>query len=142
MYWFCHTSTWIHHRYTRVPHPEPPSHLPPRTIPLGHPSAPGPSIQYRALNLDWWFVSYMILYMFQCHSPIFMLLLSNFESKILWSKFSIIDKSISISIFRYQEKEERKKQKKISPYFIRNNKKFVTFLLSLLNIRTKRFIQI
>ena len=22
LYWFCHTSTWIHHRYTRVPHPE------------------------------------------------------------------------------------------------------------------------
>ena len=38
-------------------------------IPLGHPSAPAPSIQYRALNLDWWLVSYMILYMFQCHSP-------------------------------------------------------------------------
>ena len=43
-------------------HPEPPSHLPPRTIPLGHPSAPAPSIQYPALKLDWWFISYMILY--------------------------------------------------------------------------------
>ena len=32
-------------------------------------SAPAPSIQYRALNLDWRLVSYMILYMFQCHSP-------------------------------------------------------------------------
>ena len=41
----------------------------PRTIPLGHPSAPAPSIQYRASNLDWRLVSYMILYMFQCHSP-------------------------------------------------------------------------
>ena len=69
LYWFCHTSTWIHHGCTRVPHLEPPSHLPPRTIPLGHPSAPAPSIQYHALNLDWRFVSYMILYMFQCHSP-------------------------------------------------------------------------
>ena len=56
MYWFCHTSTWIHHRCTRVPHPEPPSLLPPRTIPLGRPSAAAPSIQYRALNLDWRFV--------------------------------------------------------------------------------------
>ena len=46
-----------------------PPHLPPHTIPLGHPSAPAPSIQYHALNLDWQFVSYMILYMFQCHSP-------------------------------------------------------------------------
>ena len=27
------------------------------------------SIQYRALNLDWQLVSYMISYMFQCHSP-------------------------------------------------------------------------
>ena len=69
LYWFCHISIWIHHRYTRVPHPEPSSLLPPRTIPLGRPSAPAPSIQYRASNLDWWLVSYMILYMFQCHSP-------------------------------------------------------------------------
>ena len=37
----------------RVPHPEPHSLLPPRTIPLGHPSAPAPSIQYHSLNLDW-----------------------------------------------------------------------------------------
>ena len=69
LYWFCHTPTWIHHRYTRVPHPELPSHLPSHTIPLGHPHAPAPSILYPALNLDWWFVPYMILYMFQCHSP-------------------------------------------------------------------------
>ena len=24
LYWFCHISTCIHHRYTRVPHPDPP----------------------------------------------------------------------------------------------------------------------
>ena len=30
-----------------------PSHLPPYTIPLGHPSAPAPSILYDASNLDW-----------------------------------------------------------------------------------------
>ena len=69
LYWFCHISTWIHNRYTRVTHPEASSLLPPCTIPLGHPSAPAPSIQYRAWNLDWQLVSYMILYMFQCHSP-------------------------------------------------------------------------
>ena len=69
LYWFYHTSTWIRHRCTHVPHPEPPSHLPPRTIPLGHPSAPALSIQYHASNLDWRFVSHMILYMFQWHSP-------------------------------------------------------------------------
>ena len=64
LYWFCHTSTYIRHGCTRVPHPEPPSHLPPHTIPLGHPSAPAPSFLYPASNLDWWFVSYMIWYMF------------------------------------------------------------------------------
>ena len=40
LYWFCHTSTWIHHGCTHVPYPEPPSHLPPHPIPQGHPSAP------------------------------------------------------------------------------------------------------
>ena len=69
LYWFCHISKWIHHRYTCVPHPEPSSLLPPHTIPLGRPSAAAPSIQYRTSNLDWWLISYMILYMFQCHSP-------------------------------------------------------------------------
>ena len=69
LYWFCHTSTWICHGCARVPQPEPPSHLPSRTISLGHPSAPAPSILYHASNLDWRFISYMILYMFQCHSP-------------------------------------------------------------------------
>ena len=69
LYWFCHTSTCIRHGCTHVPNPEPPSHLPPHTIPLGHPSAPAPSFLYPALNLDCLFVSHMILYMFQCHSP-------------------------------------------------------------------------
>ena len=69
LYWFCHISTWICCRYTRVPHPEPSSLLPPCTIPLCCPSAPAPSIQYGASNLDWRLVSYMILYMFQRHSP-------------------------------------------------------------------------
>ena len=50
-----------------------PSLLPPHTIPLGCPSALAPSIQYRALNLDWHLISYMIFYMFQCHStPVFL----------------------------------------------------------------------
>ena len=68
LYWFCRISTWIRHGCTRFPYPKSPSHLLPRTIPLGHPSAPAPSILYPALKLDWRFISYMI-YMFQCHSP-------------------------------------------------------------------------
>ena len=47
-----------------------PSHLLPHSIPLGHPSAPAPNTLYHASNLDWWFISHMIFYMFQCHSPI------------------------------------------------------------------------
>ena len=58
---FCHISTWIHHRYTRVPHPEHSSLLPPCTIPLGHPSAPAPSIRYHASNLDWRILSITLL---------------------------------------------------------------------------------
>ena len=51
------------------PSPEPSSHLPPHTISLGHSSAPASSVLYPASNLDWRFISYMIVYMFQCHSP-------------------------------------------------------------------------
>ena len=69
LYWFCHTLTWIHHGCTCVPKHEPPSHLPPHNISLGHPHAPAPSILYPALDIDWWFISYMIVCMFQCHSP-------------------------------------------------------------------------
>ena len=64
---FCHTLTWISHGCTCVPHPEPPSHLPPHPIPLGHPSAPALSTLSHASNLDWRSVSHMIIYMFQCY---------------------------------------------------------------------------
>ena len=37
---FSHTLTWISLGYTCIPHPYPPSHLPPHPIPLGLPSAP------------------------------------------------------------------------------------------------------
>ena len=40
---FCHTLTWISHGFTCIPHPDPPSHPPLYPIPLGLPSAPGPS---------------------------------------------------------------------------------------------------
>ena len=69
LYWFCHTLTWIHHGCTCVPKYEPPSHLPPHNNPPGHPRAPSPSMLYPASDIDWWFDSYMIVYMFQCHSP-------------------------------------------------------------------------
>ena len=43
----------------------PPSPYP---IPQGHPSAPTPSTLSHASNLNWWFVSHMIIYTFQCYS--------------------------------------------------------------------------
>ena len=61
----------------------PPSSLPVPS-PLGHPSALAPSILYPASNLDWRFISYMILYMFQCHSPKIIPLHSPTESKRLF----------------------------------------------------------
>ena len=67
LYWFCHTSKWIRHRCTCVPDPEPPFHLPPYTISLGHPSAPAPSILYLASNLDW--RSFLIWY-YTCFNAI------------------------------------------------------------------------
>ena len=37
---FCHTLTWISHRFTCIPRPDPPSRLPPYPISLGLPSEP------------------------------------------------------------------------------------------------------
>ena len=65
---FCHTLIWISHMFKCVPHPEPPSHIPPHPIPQGHPSASALITPSHALNLDWQSVSYMIIYMFHCYS--------------------------------------------------------------------------
>ena len=54
---------------TCVPKHEPPSHLPPHNISLGHPHAPAPSMLYPTPDIDWRFNSYMIVYMLECHSP-------------------------------------------------------------------------
>ena len=50
LYWFCHIPKWIRHRYTCVPHPEPPFLLPPHTIPLGRLSAPAPELSGEPLQ--------------------------------------------------------------------------------------------
>ena len=62
------SSTWISHGCTCAAHPEPSSHLPPHPIPQSHPSAPALSTLSHASSLDWWSVSHMIIYMFQCYS--------------------------------------------------------------------------
>ena len=58
---FCHTMTWISHGHTCVPHPEPPYHLPLHPIPQGYFSAPALSTLSHASNLDWRFVSHIII---------------------------------------------------------------------------------
>ena len=68
MWWFCHTLTCIICGCTCVPHPEPPSYLPPHPIPQGWPSAPALTSLSHASNLDWWSISHMTIYMFQGYS--------------------------------------------------------------------------
>ena len=69
---FCHTLTWISHGFTCVPHPDPPSHLPPHPIPLGHPSAPSqctrPEHLSHSFSPCWRSVSHLMIYMFQRYS--------------------------------------------------------------------------
>ena len=50
---------------TCVPKHEPPSHLPPHNISLGHPHAPAPSMLHPASDKDWRFNSYTIVYMLE-----------------------------------------------------------------------------
>ena len=90
LYWFCHTSTCILHGCTRVPNPEPLSHLPPHTIPLGHPSAPAPCFLYPASNLDWRFVSYMIYTCFNAILPNHPPALRTEPKRVLYTSVSLL----------------------------------------------------
>ena len=65
---FCHTFTWISHGVYMCSPSWNPFHLPPHPIPLVNPSAPALSTLSHALNLNWWSISHMIIYMFQCYS--------------------------------------------------------------------------
>ena len=65
---FCHTLAWISHGFTCVPHPEPASHLPSRSHPSGSSQCTGLEHLSHAFNLDWWSVSHLVIYMFQCCS--------------------------------------------------------------------------
>ena len=63
LYWFCHTSTWIRHRYTHVPHPEPPYSLPVPSlwvIPVHQPQAS--CIMHRTWTGDSFHILYYICF--------------------------------------------------------------------------------
>ena len=62
----------------------PPSHLPPHTTSLGHPSAPTPSILYPASNLDWRLIFYDIIHVSMPFSQIILPSPSPTESKRLF----------------------------------------------------------
>ena len=63
---FYHTLTWISHGFTCVPHPSPPSNLPPHPIPLGLPSAR--ALSTCLMHPTWAWDSHLIVYLFQCYS--------------------------------------------------------------------------
>ena len=105
LYWFCHTSTWIRHGCTRVPHPEPtPTSL---TIPSLQviPSAPAPSItalfiiagtwkQPRCPSADEWIRKVWYIYRMEYYSATKM---NIFESVLMrWKKLEpIIQREVS-----------------------------------------------
>ena len=96
-YWsgFCHTLTWISHGCTCVPHPEPPSHLPPHPIPLGHPSAPALSTYLkcetdRQFRLDAWDKGMFLNGWIICVICLFILLQNIWRGVISFSFLAII----------------------------------------------------
>ena len=67
LYWFCHTSTWIHHRCTHVPHPEPP----PSTHPVpSHWVIPVHQLQASCI-LHWtWTGDSLLIWYYTCFNAI------------------------------------------------------------------------
>ena len=81
-------------RCTCDPKHEPPSHLPPHNIPLGHPRAPAPSVLYPASDIDRWFDSYMIVCVFhalgssQSSCPLFLSIIRCHYVQISWAPYN------------------------------------------------------
>ena len=89
---FCHTLTWISHGFTCIPHPDPPSHFPLHPLPLGLPSAPGPST---CLTHPTWAGSTLFLFSILYHNltiifPQERSLTSKIISKYIWIKGEVL----------------------------------------------------
>ena len=69
---FCHKSTWIDHRHTRVPSilSPPPTPLPPHPIPPGCHTALALGALLHTSNSHWLFILHMAIYMSQLFSQI------------------------------------------------------------------------
>ena len=66
--WYCGGFAIHWHESAMGVHVFPILNLTLHPIPLGHPSAPALSTLSHASNLDWWSVSYMIIYMLQWYA--------------------------------------------------------------------------
>ena len=88
---------------TCVPKHEPPSHLPPHSISLGHPHAPAPSTLHPTSDMDWRFNSHMTVYMLEFpFSQIIPPSPSPSESKVWYTHlclFSCLAYRVVIAIF-------------------------------------------
>ena len=65
---FCHTLTWISHRFTCVSPSRSPLLPPSPSDPSGSSQCTRPEHLSHASNLGWWCVSPLIVYLFQCYS--------------------------------------------------------------------------
>ena len=68
LWFFCHTSTWISHRYTYVPSSWTPLLLPPHLTPLGCHRSPAWGSLHLTSNSHWLSVLHTVMYMFHCYS--------------------------------------------------------------------------
>ena len=102
-----------------------PSWTPPPSPSPSHPSGSSQCTLYHASNLDWWFISHVIIYMFQCHSSILSYPRPLLQSqKYITNTKSCFFSSIILAYFVYKNTEPRWSSK------ILNNKKNLLWLLS------------
>ena len=96
--------------WTPLPYPSP-------YHPSGSSQCTSPNILYPASNLDWWFISYMILYMFQCHSSKSVYLYSVFSTLMAIKTSNKTNQNYN-QIFKYLYLKERKQNFKTNEMYL------------------------